>query len=191
MKHSVRKFTGDRSSYKSTHVVLVNEDDKIIKTMDKMEVHHQNTPLHRGFSVFIFNEKNELLLTKRSSKKKTWPGFWSNSYCGHPQMDESYIDAACRGAIFELGIILETSMLKKLSDYQYRFEYQNVVENEICPIFVCEVTISNDTLNINPDEIEDFKWIKWNDFLNSLKEEEYTPWCKEEAMIINKLTELV
>lgn len=36
-------------------VVLVDEENNIIGTMPKSEVHSANTPLHRAFSVFLFN----------------------------------------------------------------------------------------------------------------------------------------
>ncbi len=53
------------------HVVLVDESNTILGTTPKAEVHTMETPLHRGFSAFLFNEHDELLLQQRSSKKKT------------------------------------------------------------------------------------------------------------------------
>jgi len=65
-------------------VVLVDEENNVLGTTDKSTVHTANTPLHRGFSAFIFNSKQEILLQQRSKYKKTWPLVWSNSCCGHP-----------------------------------------------------------------------------------------------------------
>ena len=116
-------------------VVLVDKQNNQIGTADKDTVHTKTTPLHRAFSLFLFNSKNELLLTKRSSAKKTFPGVWTNTVCGHPAPEESTTDAAKRRLKDELGItgvdIAEVSM------FQYRASDQNgIVENEICPITV-------------------------------------------------------
>ena len=60
-------------------VVLVDENNNPVGAMPKSAVHGKDTPLHRGFSVFLFNKKGELLLQQRALSKITWPGIWSNS----------------------------------------------------------------------------------------------------------------
>lgn len=40
--------------------------------------------LHRAFSVFLFNTKNELLLQQRATEKITFPDYWTNTCCSHP-----------------------------------------------------------------------------------------------------------
>src|SRR5258708_6704908 len=87
------------------YVVLVDDHNNVLSTAPKLPTHNHNTPLHRGFSVFLFNTKGQLLLQQRSHTKKTWPLVWSNSICGHPLLDETPIDAAKRRLQFELGII--------------------------------------------------------------------------------------
>jgi len=39
--------------------------------------------LHRAFSVFLFNERNELLLQQRAASKITFPRMWTNTCCSH------------------------------------------------------------------------------------------------------------
>ncbi|MBI5465568.1 isopentenyl-diphosphate Delta-isomerase, partial [Candidatus Gottesmanbacteria bacterium] len=85
-------------------VVLVDEENRQIGTADKDGIHTQSTPLHRGFSLFLFNSKNELLLTQRALNKQTFPGVWTNTVCGHPGPGESNVDAARRRLYKELGI---------------------------------------------------------------------------------------
>ncbi|WPY00845.1 Isopentenyl-diphosphate Delta-isomerase [Candidatus Trichorickettsia mobilis] len=167
----------------SKHVVLVNDQDEVLGTVDKLAVHDLNTPLHRGVSVFIFNSKRQLLLQRRHPSKKTWPNFWSNSFCGHPQLDETYEQAAFRHAQFELGLKLDE--LSLISDYRYKFMHNNIVENEICPIYF---TISDQLMLPNFKEISETKWIKWTEFLHSTTTtpEIFTPWCIEEAKILQE-----
>src|SRR3990167_8891323 len=85
-------------------VVLVDEKNSVLGTAPKDAVHTKNTPLHRGFSLFLFNSKKELLLTKRAQSKKAFPGVWTNTVCGHPEPEESAVDAALRRLEQELGL---------------------------------------------------------------------------------------
>ena len=165
-------------------VVLVDENNKEIGTAPKDTVHSDHTPLHRGFSLFVFNQKHQVLLTKRAAGKKTFPDVWTNAVCGHPALNENAVDAAKRRLNDELGI---TGVdIKEVSPYRYRFADKNgIVENEICPILVT-------TFNGNPspvrDEVEGWKWVNWNEFLNDIKRNPdiYSPWCIEEAAILQQ-----
>jgi isopentenyl-diphosphate delta-isomerase len=167
------------------HVVLVDEANNKLGLEDKYKVHTGYTPLHRGFSVFIFNSSGDLLLQQRSEKKITWPNVWSNSVCGHPADNESAQQAAKRRAKFELGIDIDLNDIEMiLPEYRYRYEHYGVVENEICPVMVAFGEFS---LSPNPDEVGNTRWIKWVDFLDEVsKPNKYSEWCQEEALLIEK-----
>lgn len=166
------------------YVVLVNEKNLPIGTMPKLEAHHANTPLHRGFSLFLFNKKGELLLQQRSLKKITWPGVWSNSVCGHPTLDEAPVDAAKRRLAFELGI--NNAKLKLfLPDYRYQVEKDGIMENEFCPVMA---GISEEQPQLNPNEVQAIRWIPWVNWLWEVKNHSshYSEWCVEETLLLNK-----
>lgn len=168
----------------SDYVVLINEKNEQIGTAEKLATHTNNTPLHRGFSLFLFNSNGELLLQQRSLRKKTWPGVWSNSVCGHPRLEESLIDAAKRRLSFELGI--ENSKIEMaLPDYRYRVEKDGIVENEICPVMI---GVSNDIPKPNPDEVNAVRWISWKDWLTEVDKngKNYSEWCVEETQLLEK-----
>jgi isopentenyl-diphosphate delta-isomerase len=165
------------------YVVLVDEQNNEVGTVDKETVHTANTPLHRGFSVFLFNSKNELLLTQRSHAKKTFPGVWTNTICGHPAPNETVIDGAKRRLKTELG--LDITSIKEVAPYRYRFADQNgIVENEICPVLIA---YTDDKPNPNPHEVAGWTWILWQDFLKNLKKNPagFSPWCVEEAKLVS------
>ncbi len=163
-------------------VVLVNGKNEPIGTAEKEAIHNSETPLHRGFSVFLFNTHGELFLQQRSGKKKTWPHTWSNSCCGHPMMDETSIIAAKRRLAFELGII-PTAIVVILPDYRYRVEKDGIVENEFCPVLVA---VSDKEPEPNPDEVEKTKWISWENWLQEIKVNPatYSQWCIEESNLL-------
>lgn len=166
------------------YVVLVDKQNKVLGTSPKLATHNKNTPLHRGFSLFLFNDKGQLLLQQRSKKKKTWPLVWSNSCCGHPRLNESNIDAAKRRLKFELELNTK-NVCEIIPDFSYKAEKDGIVENEICPVLV---GFDNSQPVINKDEVENVRWIKWNDFLDEIKKNKgkYSVWCEQEAKLLSK-----
>jgi isopentenyl-diphosphate delta-isomerase len=170
-------------------VVLVNEQNEVIGTTPKATVHGRETPLHRAFSCFIFNDEGEFLLQQRAFSKKTWPGIWSNSCCGHPSPDEKNEDAAKRRLEFELGLT-DFSYLREVAPYRYCFVRDGVMENEICPIIL---VITNQEPVLNPDEVEAVKWISWQDFVHDTVEnpQNWSEWCVEETQILEKNSEFL
>ncbi|OGB93480.1 MAG: isopentenyl-diphosphate delta-isomerase [candidate division NC10 bacterium RIFCSPLOWO2_02_FULL_66_22] len=173
-------------------VVLVDEQNNILGTLPKGEVHRASTPLHRAFSSFIFRASDkQVLLQQRSGRKKTWPLMWSNSCCGHPGLGESNLDAARRRLKYELG--LDPTLLEEVAPYRYCFTKDGMMENETCPILV---GIVEHEPVINPDEVEAVRWMEWKAFLEELERnpKQYSEWCIEEARILEKTprcTELI
>lgn len=165
-------------------VVLVDEQNNEIGTAPKGTVHSDHTPLHRGFSLFVFNRNQELLLTRRADTKKTFPGVWTNTVCGHPGPAEDVVTAARRRLKDEMGII--AGDIKVVAPYRYRFADKNgIVENEICPILVGH---THENPKPDPREVGGWKWIPWQEFLSDIKlhPEIYSPWCIEEAAILQQ-----
>lgn len=163
-------------------IVLVNDNNEQVGVAPKLATHNAHTPLHRAFSVYIFNKKGAFLVTQRALSKKVFPGMWTNSCCGHPAPGELTEDAIKRRLKFELGI--EPKYLKVvLPKYRYRAVMNDIVENEICPVYMA---ISTEDIKPNPDEVEKYKWVEWSDFLKELSTtpEKYSPWCKEQSNLL-------
>ncbi len=137
-------------------VVLVDEGGSPIGTADKLLVHSTDTALHLAFSCHVYNPDGLVLVTRRALGKLTWPGVWTNSFCGHPAPGESLDDAIARRAGFELGITVDSIELV-LPDFRYRaVDASGIVENEICPVFRASTT---DAVAANPDEVSEFAWL--------------------------------
>lgn len=138
-------------------VVLVNESGEPIGTADKLTVHDQNTPLHLAFSCHIYDKSGRVLVTRRALSKRTWPGVWTNSVCGHPLPGEPLEQAIERRAEFELGISLRLLEVV-LPEFRYRaVDASGIVENEICPVYRA-VTV--DAVDPNPHEVVEFAWLE-------------------------------
>jgi isopentenyl-diphosphate delta-isomerase type 1 len=167
-------------------VVLVDEADREIGVAPKDEVHHGATPLHRAFSLFLFDSRGRALAQRRALSKRTWPGIWSNACCGHPAPGESTMDAVRRRGREELGAAPLDSWLA-LPDYRYRAELDGVVENEICPVAVGRVEPAR--LAPDPAEVAELAWWRWDDLLRELANDRgvWSPWCREEAARLDAL----
>ena len=99
--------------------MLVDEAGRPAGTMPKADVHGPDTPLHLAFSVYLFDAEGHLLVTRRALGKRTWPGVWTNSCCGHPLPGEPSAQAAARRLREELGVRLVHSA-GALPDFRYR-----------------------------------------------------------------------
>jgi isopentenyl-diphosphate delta-isomerase len=137
-------------------VSLLDDDGRTIGTADKNLVHTNDTPLHLAFSCHVFNAAGEVLVTRRALTKQTWPGVWTNSFCGHPAPDEPMASAVERRAAVELGIAIDGLELV-LAEFRYRaVDASGIVENELCPVYRATTV---DAVAANPSEVVEYHWV--------------------------------
>jgi isopentenyl-diphosphate delta-isomerase len=143
-------------------VMLVNETDNNLHLMEKNLAHQQGL-LHRAFSVFIFNDKGEMLIQQRAACKYHSAGLWANSCCGHPLHPSDFKENAEVRLNQELGIDVSLT-------WQDSFQYienvsNNMVENEYVHLYM---GVFNGELHINRNEVQAIKWIQWSDLLKQV-----------------------
>ncbi|HEV8286817.1 MAG TPA: isopentenyl-diphosphate Delta-isomerase [Chitinophagaceae bacterium] len=157
---------------KSQQVILVDENDNALGSMEKMEAHLKGLR-HRAFSIFIFNPAGEMLLQKRASKKYHSAGLWSNACCSHPYPGEETKLAALRRLNEELGF---NTPLEKIFDFIYQASFENgLVENEFDHVFVGEY---EGDIKINSEEVSDYSFKSMKEIKQDLFNvpERYTAW---------------
>lgn len=157
------------------HVILVDESDQELGSMEKMEAHRKGV-LHRAFSVLLFNSKGEVLLQKRSAFKYHSAGLWTNTCCSHPKPAENIDLAVQRRLQEEMGIVSKP-------EFAYKFIYKAVLDNNLTEHeldYVFTGTFDGEPV-INSHEVEDWKfesidWLKKDIVSNP---DHYTFWFKE------------
>ena len=155
-------------------VILVNENDEQIGLMPKLEA-HEKAILHRAFSVFIFNYKNELLLQQRATTKYHSPSLWTNTCCSHQRDGESNIEAGKRRLKEEMGFVTD---LKESISFIYKAPFDNgLTEHEYDHVLLGTY---NDEPEINNEEVVDWKWMLLKDVKLdiALQPDIYTEWFK-------------
>jgi isopentenyl-diphosphate delta-isomerase len=159
---------------KEENVILVNPNDEQIGLMPKLEA-HEKAVLHRAFSVFVLNDKNEMMLQQRAQHKYHSPLLWTNTCCSHQREGETNIVAGSRRLHEEMGFKTE---LKELFHFIYKAPFDNgLTEHELDHVMI---GYYNEEPKINPDEVENWKWMGIEEVLKDMQlhPEIYTVWFK-------------
>lgn len=142
--------------------------------MEKIEA-HEKALLHRAFSVFVFNNKNELMLQQRAAEKYHSPLLWTNTCCSHQRDGESNIEAGKRRLQEEMGFSCE---LEEVFSFIYKAPFDNgLTEHEYDHVMIGRF---NDEPIVNPEEVASYKWMPLEEVKNDIENhpEEYTAWFK-------------
>ncbi|MBA8794876.1 isopentenyl-diphosphate delta-isomerase [Friedmanniella endophytica] len=170
---SIPDAPGDPTEESAEYVVLVDADGRPSGRELKSVVHTATTARHLAFSLHLFVGEplapgSSVLLTRRALDKKTWPGVWTNSCCGHPGPGESAESAVRRRVQDELGVAPDawTGLRCVLPDFAYRAtDASGIVENEVCPVYVAELAPGvhpDQVVAANPAEVAEWAWVEWS-----------------------------
>jgi isopentenyl-diphosphate delta-isomerase len=134
------------------NVVLLDAAGVVIGEASRAAVHTTTTPRHLGFSLYLFDDAGRLLITRRALGKRTWPGVWTNTCCGHPRPGEEFAAAIERRLWDELGMAAG-ELTCVLPDFGYTAtDASGVVENESCPVFESRLASPRSAVSPNPAE---------------------------------------
>jgi len=135
-------------------VIIVNENDQVIDHLPRKEAHDKKL-LHRTISVLVFNDQSQVMLQKRSVKKDSNPGKWSNATGGHVGQDETYDQAAQREIMEELKLSEKPEFVKKM-----------IIKDPAHTTMTQLYTIkSNGPFEFNPEETDEIKFFTKQDLL--------------------------
>jgi len=157
-------------------LILVNKKNRTIGYANKDKCHQGKGLLHRAFTAFIFNNKGQVLIQKRSNIKKLWPLFWEASFSSHPRKGEKNLTAVKKRLKHELG---PACQLKHVGRFYYQVPYKNIgSEHELCDVFVgsrCRGEIKP-----NPKEVVSYKWVGVGELKKDVvkNHKKYAPWLK-------------
>ncbi|OGK44067.1 hypothetical protein A2957_01230 [Candidatus Roizmanbacteria bacterium RIFCSPLOWO2_01_FULL_38_11] len=146
--------------------VVVDSDDNIIDYRSRYECHHDKNLIHRAADIVLFNDKGNILMQKRSTRKDTFPLFYTISASGHVGKGESYEEAAYRELLEEIGI-------KTKLEFKGTFLSSIPRETEMAAVFVGKYDKSDFVLD--EDEVESVAFFSIDEIINMI--EKLTPGC--------------
>ena len=167
-------------------VVLLDENDRPCGTAPRMSVHTENTPLHLAFSCYVRRGDGQLLMTRRALSKRTWPGVWTNSCCGHPRPGEPMTDAIQRRLADELRATATTIDIA-LPEFRYRaVDASGIVENEFCPVYLATMTGEVDPV---AEEVAEIAWVDPADIAAVAERAPWllSPWSVSQLALLNRV----
>lgn len=156
------------------HVILVNQFDEQIGTMEKIKA-HQEGRLHRAFSIFIFNDEGKLLLQQRAGNKYHGAALWTNTCCSHPQLGDNLMESALERLSYEMGFSCD---LQKIFSFLYKAPVENcLIEHEFDHVFI---GYYNQDPSPNPSEVNHYEWAEIDWIREDVKQypEKYTIWFR-------------
>lgn len=169
-------------------VVLLDDRGRRTGVADRQTVHSTRTPRHLAFSCWIIAADGRVLITRRALDKRTWPGVWTNSCCGHPRPDESLDGAVRRRVREELGIELGDLVCAR-PDFSYRaVDRSGLVEDELCPVF--RATVATVVITPDPREVVDWSWERPERLRAAMEAAPYafSPWSQQQFPLLGDLT---
>lgn len=156
-------------------ILLVNEDDTVLGTAEKEYVHRHGL-LHRAFSIFLFNNKGELLIHKRADSKYHSPGVWTNTCCSHQSTEDDEMQYIHRRLLQEMGVDAELTFLFK---HKYSVQFDNgLMEYEYDHVYF---GVCSDTPSPDPAEVSDWRWSECDNLLRDMDNNPagYSYWFRE------------
>jgi isopentenyl-diphosphate delta-isomerase len=159
----------------SEFVILVDENDVAIGSMEKLEA-HQKKRLHRAFSILVWNSDHQLLIHQRAASKYHSANLWTNTCCSHPRVEEETLEAANRRLLEEMGFQCELS-------HAFQFIYEVELENGLSEYELDHVFIGKFDGNPNPNsnEAQAYRWEGLEELKQEIREqpENFTFWFKK------------
>lgn len=163
---------------------IYSRDGNYLGTKTREECHSKEPGFyHKPVWIWIINSKNEVLVQKRASAKKSFPNYWDMPSAGHVAAGESSIKGAIRETAEELGITT------KEEEYIYVGEYISEVTWEIGQVYLLKIDIDLEDIKLQVEEVDEVKWLSFEEFKKLIYSQEFIPYDEEYKEMSIKLIE--
>lgn len=158
--------------------------NKTGEVMERDKVHELNL-LHWEISVFLINDKKEVLLQKRAATKRMNPNMWG-SCAGHVDSGEGLEETALRELEEEFGIKFSIDDLHILEEMQVT---KKEINSHLTRVYY--IYYNGNDFKIQTEELSEVKWFNIDDVINMIKNNDETITFKADRLyLFEKLKEL-
>ncbi|GMA24989.1 isopentenyl-diphosphate Delta-isomerase [Luteimicrobium album] len=155
--------------------MLVDDAGEPCGTAPRDGLHGRSTPRHLAFSCHVSDASGLVLVTRRALAKRSWPGVWTNAFCGHPRPGEPVVAAVLRRGADELGLTFPRPPRVVLPAFSYRaVDDAGTEENELCPVLAATLDDDAPALSPDPAEVADWRWVSPDDLARAVTA---APWA--------------
>jgi isopentenyldiphosphate isomerase len=159
----------------------VDKNNKVIGSIPRGVAHKSPDIIYRTIFVVVKNDKDKVLLQKRSSTKDLYPDCWDLSVGGHVNFGKSYIETAVQELKEELGIKASAKELNFIGEVLVKLP----ASNEFFHVF--EYTLKpTDKIQLEADEVSDTKWMSINEIKESMQQQKLK-WYPRPKQVIKAL----
>ncbi len=137
------------------------------KTATRDECHSKGL-WHRGVYGFIIDKNSNILLQKRSEKKKLWPNRWDVTVGGHVDAGEFGWQTIIRECKEELGIDVSENEVKYLISSTSVYNKNGYINNHYdeCYLILKDVDVSK--LKLQKEEVSEVKYFSKEELLTRI-----------------------
>ena len=151
---------------------------------------HRDGDWHKAVHTWIVNDKNEILLQKRSPNKDSYPNMWDISSAGHLTAGDESLQGAIREIKEELGIDTTPDQFKLIGTRKKAGKYnQAFVNNEFNDVYLLRLSLDISKLHLQEEEVSEVKYVHIDEFRDMIKNNDKTLLMHEDEfeMLFNAL----
>lgn len=151
------------------YIDIYNENNESMNIKMEREEAHTKGMWHREILVVVVNEKNEVLLQKRSYKRRYLPGKWALC-AGHVQAGETEKQAAIRELVEELDMKIYQKDLEFIETYKKNGR----ANRKISYVYLARTNMKLEEYRIQEDELTDLKYVHIDKLIKITEDDDET-----------------
>ncbi|MBP3619995.1 MAG: NUDIX domain-containing protein [Clostridia bacterium] len=152
----------------------IDEFGNVLGVVSRWQAHKQGL-LHRVVHICIVNSKNQILLQKRSKKKRLYPSVWDISAAGHILAGEKSLTSAIREVREELGLDLQEDEFEFLFAFLDDLSIDDFYVNEIADVYLVKKDVNIDDIKTQKNEVDEVKWVPVDEFCRDCLGDNFCP----------------
>ncbi len=152
------------------YIDVLDENGKATGEIKTRQQIHKEGGWHKAVHAWIINDKNEILLQKRSETKDLYPDCWDISTAGHVSAGEDSIGALIREAKEELDLDLERDNFHHVTTYKNQLINETRNDWHINEMYIVEMT-DGQNFKFSDKEVSEVIFVTSEQFKKMLEDE--------------------
>ena len=145
---------------------LVDDDDNVIGTQWRHDVHANDKHHFRVINVFVVNDDRKIWVPRRTATKRLFPNGLDMSVGGHVGAGEGHLETFRRETMEEIGVDIDTVPWRDIGT-------ANPINDGVNAFMHVYEIRMNDVPNYNPDDFSEFFWLTPYELLEKIANDQF------------------